>query len=124
MPTSIFFTDALGIGIGSYHLNSSLIWNYAFPINLLLFTTINHLEFFIFIIQLLLLEYYNAIKGEHILIWINNQTANSWLRKQLRSDIFTNWLFTILESLLLQVNFSIWGSYLSSNLNFIADILS
>ena len=75
IPILIFFMDTSGIGIGSYHLNSSLTWNYVFLLNILIFTTINHLEFFIFIIQLLLLKYYSMLDGEHILIWMDNQTV-------------------------------------------------
>ena len=50
-----------------------------FPPGILDYTIINYLEFFIFIIQLLALEFYNVLKDEDILIWIDNMTAVAWL---------------------------------------------
>jgi len=41
MPTTIFFMDASGIRMGSYHFNSGLTWNYIFPSNILEHITIN-----------------------------------------------------------------------------------
>jgi len=122
IPTAIFFTDASGISMGSYHFSSGLTWNYSFPPDILKHTTINHMEFFMFIVQLLLMEYTNTLNSQHILIWMDNQTAILWLRKQPYSDPFANWLFKILGIILLRNEFSIQGNYLSGNLNFIADM--
>jgi len=48
------------------------------------------MEFFTFIVQLLLMEYTDTLVGQHILIWMDNQTAVSWLWKQSHSDEFAD----------------------------------
>ena len=61
---------------------------------------------------------------KNLLIWIDNSSAISWLKKQPHSDIFADWLFRILGLILIRNNFSLWGQHLAGNLNFIADCLS
>ena len=101
------FTDASGIGMGSYHLNSGLTWNFVFPPDIQSFATMNHLELFTFIVQLLILEHYDALDGKNMLMWMDNQTTVTWFRKYPRSNMFVDSLCAILGSLLLNVNFSI-----------------
>ena len=72
IPTTIFFVDASGLGIDSYNFNSGLIWNYTFSLDILKFTSINHMKFFTFIVQLLLIEMSDTLDRQYILIWIDN----------------------------------------------------
>ena len=124
LPTSTYFTDASGLGIGGYFLQNGQTWNFKFPPDILAFMTINHLKFLAIIVQLLLAEWYYELNGEHVLIWINNSTAICWLKKLLRSDKFALWLHRVLGSILLHNPFSLWGQHLPRDLNFVTDALS
>jgi len=75
MPTQVHITDASGMAIGAYNLFSGWTWNFTLPMNILLFTTINHLEFLIVIVQILLAEIEYSLTDKHILLWIDNMTV-------------------------------------------------
>ena len=96
MPTMIKFTDTSGKGMGSYDLLLGIVWNYKFPIDILNHTTINYLEFFTVIVDLLLAEMMNSLDRHHLLSWIDNSTSVSWGRKQPRLDKFAFWMHRIL----------------------------
>ena len=89
LPSATHFTDASGKGMGGYHMETGCVWNYPFPSGILEKTTINHLEFFAIIVDLLLEAYHNHINGNRVLIWIDNQSAVCWLKRKPRSDYFT-----------------------------------
>ena len=80
LPNKIHFTDASGKIIGRYNFQTGMTWNYIFPAEILAHMTINHLEFLVGLIELLLAKvFYTPI--DHILLWIDNSTAILWLRK-------------------------------------------
>ena len=81
LPSDTHFTDTSSKGMGGYHMETSYIWNYPFPSGILEKTTINHLEFFAIIVDLLLTAYHNHINSHHILIWIDNQSSVFWLKR-------------------------------------------
>jgi len=72
MLSLIFFTDALGHGIGGYNLTTGRTWNLQLLAEILQFTTINHLEFLAFLVQLLVAEFNGILEGEHVLDWMDN----------------------------------------------------
>ena len=59
---SISFTDVSGMGLGGYFLFSWQSLNFKLPEGILNCTTINHLEFLAFIVELLLLKFENKLK--------------------------------------------------------------
>ena len=61
MPTQIHFTDALGRAIGAYNFLSGRTWNFDLLLDILKFTTINHLEFLTGLVQLLLGEFNDSL---------------------------------------------------------------
>ena len=87
MPTQVHFTDTSSIAIGVNNLFSSQTWNLILPTNILLFTTINHLEFLIVIVQILLAEMECSLTDEYILLQVNSMAVVCWLKKLPYSDI-------------------------------------
>jgi len=77
MPFWTLFTDASGSGIGGFNLITRQAWSYILPLDILNYTTINHLEFFVVIVQILLIKCEEDLTTEYILIWIDNMTAVS-----------------------------------------------
>lgn len=124
MPTTIFFTDTSSQGLGGYSLYNIRSQNFVLINRIFNYTTINHLEFFALLLQLLLSESKNLLDNECILAWLDNTVVVSQIKKQTRSDKFANQLFQIFRLILLYNNFSLWGYHLIRDLNFVADELS
>ena len=57
MSSSVIFANASREGLGSYNLFIGVSWNMAISVRILDHTSINHLEFFTFLIQLLYIKY-------------------------------------------------------------------
>ena len=60
----------------------------------------------------------------HLLAWIDNSSAVSWMRKAPSSDGFADFLFEAYCEIMLTADFTLWGAHLAREKNFIADILS
>ena len=60
---------------------------------------------------------------EYLLNQLDNNTTVIWIKKQLWSDIITSQMFQILRLILLQNDFLLQDSHISSSLNFVADPL-
>ena len=123
-PTMVMFTDAAKYGMGGYHNESGVGWQFAFPARILEHTTINHLEFLAAVVGLIIMKLEDDGGSPHLLAWIDNSSAVSWMRKALSSDGFADFLFEAYCEIMLTADFTLWGAHLAGEKNFIADILS
>ena len=82
--------DTSKYGLGRCNLGTGRTWNYKLFKGIINFTTINHLEFLAFLVQILLGQYDKDLDNKHILGWLDNMTAIYWLKQQPRLDAFTN----------------------------------
>ena len=123
-PSLTIFTDASKRGMGGYCNETGIGWRYEFPEGVLKHTTINHMEFLAMIVFLMIIVEECGETNPHILAWIDNASAVSWVRRVPRSDEFAAFLFEVYCTILLRAKFSLWGAHLAGAKNVVADVLS
>ena len=75
----------------------------------------NNLKFLGVLLQLLIIEFENTLDSEHVLLWIDNSSNISWIRKQARSDNFAFWMHRFLDAILLRDYFNYGTNILQGN---------